>query len=162
MRTSYRLAGVPGVGTFDVRGRLAAGLLFGFAALWVASPFVNRDTAALPGTVTQAPAPLQAGLREAASAAVGSGEASYRVRRDGAGFAAASGLLSSRFTRSAVSIGLGGPGVSFRAAGLPAAAPVASGNRVTYRRGDVTEWYTNGPLGLEQGFTLAKPRAAIA
>ena len=36
---------------------------------------------------------------------------------------------------------------------------MAAGNRVTYQRGDVTEWYTNGPLGLEQGFTLAKPQA---
>ena len=30
-------------------------------------------------------------------------------------------------------------------------------NRVEYRRGIVTEWYVNGPLGIEQGFTFAKP-----
>ncbi len=29
------------------------------------------------------------------------------------------------------------------------------GNRVEYRRGDLTEWYLNDPRGLEQGFTLA-------
>jgi hypothetical protein len=29
-------------------------------------------------------------------------------------------------------------------------------NRVEYQRGSVTEWYLNGPLGLEQGFTLAE------
>lgn len=34
------------------------------------------------------------------------------------------------------------------------AQPVAEGNRVEYRRGRLTEWYANGPLGLEQGFTL--------
>src|SRR5579863_7505639 len=34
------------------------------------------------------------------------------------------------------------------------AVPTASKNRVEYRRGAVTEWYVNGPLGLEQGFTL--------
>jgi hypothetical protein len=30
-------------------------------------------------------------------------------------------------------------------------------NRVEYRRGSLTEWYVNGPLGLEQGFTLSEP-----
>ena len=40
-----------------------------------------------------------------------------------------------------------------------AAVPVASGNRVIYRRGEIDEWYANGPLGLEQGFTLRRPPA---
>jgi len=35
--------------------------------------------------------------------------------------------------------------------------PIASKNRVEYRRGGVTEWYSNGPVGLEQGFTLDAP-----
>ena len=35
-------------------------------------------------------------------------------------------------------------------------APQANANRVEYRRAGLTEWYVNGPLGLEQGFTLAK------
>jgi nucleoside-specific outer membrane channel protein Tsx len=34
-------------------------------------------------------------------------------------------------------------------------APQANANRVEYRRDGLTEWYENGPLGLEQGFTLA-------
>jgi hypothetical protein len=33
--------------------------------------------------------------------------------------------------------------------------PVAQANRVDYRRGAVDEWYANGPLGLEQGFTVS-------
>ncbi len=37
------------------------------------------------------------------------------------------------------------------------AAPQAKANRIEYERGALTEWYTNGPLGLEQGFTLAQP-----
>ena len=37
------------------------------------------------------------------------------------------------------------------------AAPTARANRVSYRRGPLTEWYANGPLGLEQGFTLKAP-----
>jgi hypothetical protein len=41
----------------------------------------------------------------------------------------------------------------------PAARPTATENRVEYRRGRLTEWYINGPLGLEQGFTIARPLA---
>jgi trimeric autotransporter adhesin len=37
---------------------------------------------------------------------------------------------------------------------LPAVAPRAAGNRVEYRYGSITEWYVNGPAGLEQGFTI--------
>ncbi|GIW41370.1 MAG: hypothetical protein KatS3mg076_1947 [Candidatus Binatia bacterium] len=40
--------------------------------------------------------------------------------------------------------------------------PVADRNRVEYRRGVVTEWYVNGPLGLEQGFTVAERPAGLA
>ena len=31
------------------------------------------------------------------------------------------------------------------------------GNRIEYRRGDLTEWYINDERGLEQGFTIAAP-----
>ena len=37
------------------------------------------------------------------------------------------------------------------------ASPSSSANRVEYRRESLTEWYVNGPLGLEQGFTLKEP-----
>jgi hypothetical protein len=40
-------------------------------------------------------------------------------------------------------------------------SPGGAANRVEYRRGAVTEWYVNGPKGLEQGFTLERrPTAA--
>ncbi len=38
---------------------------------------------------------------------------------------------------------------------LASIAPRASGNRVSYRSRSLTEWYVNGPLGLEQGFDVA-------
>jgi hypothetical protein len=38
-----------------------------------------------------------------------------------------------------------------------AGEPETEGNRVLYRRGPLTEWYIDGPLGLEQGFTMAEP-----
>jgi hypothetical protein len=41
-----------------------------------------------------------------------------------------------------------------------AVAPTAKANEVTYVRSGLSEWYRNGPLGLEQGFTI--PRAPPA
>lgn len=40
-------------------------------------------------------------------------------------------------------------------------APQAQLNRVEYRRGPLTEWYVNGPVGLEQGFTLNQPPSSV-
>ena len=34
------------------------------------------------------------------------------------------------------------------------AALIVAGDRIDYRRGEVGEWYVNGPRGLKQGFTL--------
>ena len=34
--------------------------------------------------------------------------------------------------------------------------PLLRANRVEYRRGSLTEWYVNGPIGLEQGFTISE------
>ena len=42
-----------------------------------------------------------------------------------------------------------------------AVAPQANAHRVEYRRDGLTEWYENGPLGLEQGFTLAHPPGKV-
>ena len=42
------------------------------------------------------------------------------------------------------------------------ARPRAAGNRVSYARGALTEWYANGPLGIEQGFDVAARPAAAA
>ncbi len=52
---------------------------------------------------------------------------------------------------------LRGYGYGDKLATLKASLPNAMANRVEYSRGSVTEWYINGPLGLEQGFTLSRP-----
>ena len=46
-------------------------------------------------------------------------------------------------------------------AGAAGETPSVSANRATYRRGTLSEWYLNGPLGLEQGFTVAHAPAAL-
>ena len=40
---------------------------------------------------------------------------------------------------------------------VTSAEPIATANRVEYRHGAITEWYINGPLGLQQGFDLIAP-----
>jgi hypothetical protein len=40
--------------------------------------------------------------------------------------------------------------------------PRAGANRVTYAHGSLTEWYANGPVGLEQGFDIASRPGAGA
>ena len=39
---------------------------------------------------------------------------------------------------------------------MGAIRPQAHANEVVYQRGAFAEWYANGPLGLEQGFTVAR------
>ncbi len=73
--------------------------------------------------------------------------------------------LAANFTRHGVEIrsnevrwglSLRGYGYGNARVGARQAAPQASKNRVEYERGGLTEWYINGPLGLEQGFTFAQ------
>ena len=47
-----------------------------------------------------------------------------------------------------------GEGSSLRAVGP--VAPSSHANRVTYRHPGFTEWFANGPLGLEQGFSIQR------
>ncbi|HKI92562.1 MAG TPA: hypothetical protein VJ986_09690, partial [Gaiellaceae bacterium] len=107
-------------------------------------------------------------MRNAVPAVLGHSSAAYRIR------GGASGLYG-RNPAQHLRIGFSIHGVSLHTSGealtlslaavgrgttlrpLPAAAPHASSNRVVYRRGNLSEWYVNGPLGLEQGFTLAAP-----
>jgi hypothetical protein len=99
------------------------------------------------------------------SRALGHDDPSYRAAAAGSGLIVRNPRqrVSAQFSASGVTIRSGAVVVGMRlqrygygsALGTVAAvAPAAAGNRVLYRRGPVSEWYTNGPLGLEQGFTL--------
>lgn len=52
---------------------------------------------------------------------------------------------------------LSGLGCAGAVSPVAAVEPQTRRNRAEYVRPAVTEWYVNGPLGLEQGFTLAQP-----
>ncbi|UZR29742.1 InlB B-repeat-containing protein [Methylococcus mesophilus] len=52
---------------------------------------------------------------------------------------------------------LEGYGIAGRIEPVGRADVAANGRRLEYRRGAVTEWYENRDVGVEQGFTLARP-----
>jgi hypothetical protein len=108
------------------------------------------------------------------SATLGAADRSYRVVPSGAGglsahnpaqrlgvsFQAGRVLLSSGATR--VALGLRGVGLG-RSLGATGRAQMSSqANRVLFARPGLSEWYANGPLGLEQGFTVSRAPAGDA
>lgn len=141
---------------------LVGGLLTGFLA-------GGRGAAAPAATARAAAATSLAQLDPAAqlpiSQAIGAADPAYRAHAStgevslatpaqgmsasmtAAGTAVASGPLRVGLDLAAA----GSAGTLTRTSQVP---PVASGNRVIYQRGDVQEWYVNGPAGIEQGFTV--------
>jgi hypothetical protein len=102
-------------------------------------------------------------LEALVSARVGSVQRRFAVTRSAGALRAEGGGLSTAFGRSGLVVRAAGERVLLRPAvagrggrlaGTGAAQPVAGRNRVSYRRGGFVEWYRNGPLGLEQGFTF--------
>lgn len=113
---------------------------------------------------------LPVAARATVSGALGSADHRYLVSPSAGGFQALNpgqrlrvgfertGVrLSSGAARFGLSLGALGYGHSLRAVG--AALSGAEANRVTYTGDGVSEWYANGPLGLEQGFTVSSAPA---
>jgi hypothetical protein len=111
---------------------------------------------------------LPAAARGAVSAGLGKDARAYSVTAGAGAYHAASPgqRLALRFTRTEVSVAShhGSLGLALREIGhgnrlqsVSSAPPRAAGNRVSYALGGgVREWFTNGPLGLEQGFDVAR------
>jgi hypothetical protein len=147
-----------------------------FVSLWVvAHPPVGRIGAGSPVRVAaRAHAPsrglaaLPLAARGAVSRALGRDDRSYDARALTGGLVLrnAGQDLVARLDRSGVAVqsgrarlGLSLVGYGYGDALRPVAvvSPRAHANRVVYARGGLSEWYSNGPLGLEQGFTVARP-----
>lgn len=151
-------------------GAISFGLLAGGLVLLALAPAgISGAAASVPssqsdgGTAVAGPA-VPASLAQAASTAIGTRGATFRVASVRGVLAALGGGLSSSFTAAGVNlrttvgveqIALADAGYGSRLAGAPRVAPVATGSAVVYRDGALAEWYRNGPFGLEQGFTLA-------
>jgi len=149
---------------------LAASLAMALAVLIACAPSVS-GTAPPPSARAahsrRASLSLPAAARGPVSAALGAGLRAYRVLSARGGLTAANPAqrLGASFDAAGVTLRSGSTSVGLRLLGvgsgrslvaLAAAAPSARANRVIYEHPDVREWYANGPLGLEQGFTITR------
>src|ERR1700733_5354436 len=165
---------MPGTRLFDVRAALAALAalaLAGMAALAMA--IVTH----LPATTASGPVaahassaglsrlqslPLQA--QSVISSTLGTDSRSFAARRTASGWGLSGGGVRADVRGGEPTLRLaGGSTLSLSLAGFGAASSVtARGNRVALARPGVREWYAAGPLGIEQGFTLAHRPVGMA
>jgi hypothetical protein len=124
---------------------------------------VSASTNVAAAQATTLPIDAQSSI----SAALGRDLPEYQIRPTGNGVVAHNRpqQLTSRFTTGGMEVEIGklrwtmalrdyGYGRTRRV--VQTVAPQAASNRVEYRRGLLTEWYMNGPGGLEQGFEIRK------
>ena len=153
----------------SVKKMSGSGPLLALAAVAVVLGSV-RPSAESPGPLrpvaTHSSPRIPAAAQGAISAALGNDAPAYHARAAKIGFTFTNSQqrLEADLTPAGVRIRSGATTWSFRYEGLNRGtsrttatmmAPTATANRVEYRRGPITEWYVNGPFGLEQGFTLA-------
>jgi hypothetical protein len=155
--------------------RLALKVLLGLGSVIVlALPVgLRAETANAANTSQQSIRSLPAAAQAAISTSLGRDDAAYQVTPTGAGFETRNARhhVTAAFKASGVTfrsdqttwaMTLSGWGYGSRLKPLKAAVPHAAANRVEYAHGPLTEWYVNGPLGLEQGFTLNRRPAGSA
>lgn len=105
------------------------------------------------------------------SAALGADASSYHFGRSHGGVEGINGAqrLTTRFTSGGIEVAsaatrldlsLRGIGYGKSLTSVRPSAPTFYANRVVYAHAQVSEWYANGPRGLEQGFTLAHAPAS--
>ena len=134
--------------------------------LGVASPVGIGRAAGHDRAAGRGLAALPVAAQGAVSRALGSDDPSYRalalaggfrLRNRGQDLVARFGArgVEVRSGRAWLGLSLSGYGYGGELRALAAVSPRAQGNRVVYGRAPLREWYVNGPLGLEQGFTLA-------
>ncbi len=132
----------------------------------LASPFPGKRSGKPHSALSDVSSlPLEA--QATISATLGRDIPSYQARASRGGIEAdnARQKLVSNFTSQGVEvrsghqrwrIALRGYGYGDTLKAVQTASPRVHFNRVEYQRGALTEWYVNGPLGLEQGITLQK------
>ncbi len=110
----------------------------------------------------------------AISSVLGRGDAQYGMHATADGYSAqnAANHLAAHYAAKGVEVRSQNANLGFEFQGWgygehpgnknkAAVAPSVNANRVEYRRGALTEWYVNGPLGIEQGFTISQPPVAL-
>jgi hypothetical protein len=167
------VAGVAALAMVGVTAAAADGTAAAIAGSAARGPVLSvghRQATALGG-----PAGVVHRLPEAAvgpvSRMLGRDQPGYRIVPSGQGYLArnAPQRLTAWFSGAGVRVRSGALsfGIRARAFGygarlrrLPVIHPTARANQVRYQASGLAAWYVNGPLGIEQGFTLPAPPAA--
>ena len=117
-------------------------------------------------------AELPAPAQSAVSGTLGRDQAIFHASPTAGGFELTNrrGGVSARFDGAGAQLGTGGATLRLSLASVgygaalqpvPAVAPRADANRVEFSRPGLSEWFLNGPAGLEHGFTLTQPPAGV-
>jgi hypothetical protein len=167
-------AGIPDTPALRVDGRVRVGRALGLLASTVlASLAVLALALSASAPPRSGPVQLQgrlatllpARLAAAASTSLGASDPTLWPVRRGGSVVSRSGRIRGTFTASGVRLGVpqGTLALSFAAVGhgqrlsaVSAVAPSVTKNEVLYRHGSISEFYRNGPFGLEQGFNLQR------
>jgi len=176
VRGAIAWTGRPRTGS-RLRGRAALGAAGLLALVVVAAAVVlaadlsagsSRTPAPGLGLSRTSPSRLPLLARAPISAALGAETAAYAIHAHGGGLRAAGAgrRLQAGFTSAGATFSAGHgrlrlrlAAIGYGSAGTAVArvAPTVHANRVVYAHPGVGEWYANGPLGVEQGFSI--PRA---
>ena len=138
----------------------------GFLGLMTVASLAAVAWAWAPWSISP-PRPTNRSVQAAAAASIsdvlGAQNPTYRVARSSGELAGRSGALTERFGQAGVMLGPGSQSLGLELTGWGRAgrlqrpgmgSPSVVGNRVTYQFPDGKQWFANGPLGLEQGFTI--------
>ncbi len=163
---------MPGIRLLDVRAALAALGLAMLAALAVAvvthlpvpSPSTNAPAAQTGATGLSRLQSLPLQAQSVISSTIAADSRSFAARRTASGWGLSGGGVRAEFRAGEPTLSLaGGTTLSLSLASATAPTSVsAHGNRITLTRPGIREWYAAGPLGIEQGFTLAHRPASLA
>jgi len=108
---------------------------------------------------------MSLGLAATASATIGATDRGFWPVRRGASLRTRGGGIQSAFSASGARLRVAGGSLAVSLASVArgrrierpvAEAPSSAANQIVYRHGSVSEFYTNGPYGLEQGFRLTR------
>jgi hypothetical protein len=167
-----RAAAIPWrLATYAATISLALGALLAYA---LTGPRASSVPGAHAPSVRALLSSLPLTARAPVSATLGATDPRYRVvpsagggygarnpaQRLGVSFQPGQVLLSSGATQ--VGLSLRGVGFGSSLGAVDRTPPRAQANRVRYAHAGLSEWYVNGPLGLEQGFTVARAPARSA
>jgi hypothetical protein len=124
---------------------------------------ISRSLVSRPDLPSPTATRLPAGLAAAASSSIGTAERGFWPVRRAASLLTQGGNIHGTFVASGarLSVARGTLGLSLAALGrgrslgrIAAVGPQAAANQILYRHSSISEFYRNGPYGLEQGFNL--------